>query len=159
MSAEHEAMTEAQRAYLATEPRSQVAALDAVDAQEAQARAAEALMPALPAEDLFGDPIDGLAAHEVRQTAKARRMVQTFRLRLFQAGIDPLDVMARCMMLAFEKGDYETAHKRASDLAPYMSPKLTAVAIAAPAGAGTNGGRLSFSWTPEADGEPGEVVE
>lgn len=56
------------------------------------------------------------------------------------------------MIRAFEDGDYETAHKRAADLAPYMAPRLNAVAVAAPGGGvGPSGGELRVRW--ESDGD------
>jgi len=119
-----------------------------IDAAERQAELedqAHARLP-IPADvDLFGESL----ADEVsrRKIASARNDVRNFRRRMALAGVSPLDVMARCMLRAYEDGDYDKAHERARDLAPYLAPRLSVIAspaaVLTPSGAA---GAVRFTW-------------
>ena len=56
-----------------------------------------------------------VADAQIRERAQAR-------------GIMPLEVMLENMRMAYEAGDMATAHEAAKDAAPYIHPKLSAVA-------------------------------
>lgn len=129
------------------------AELDAAEQAAALEAQAEAKLPHEAPRDLFGDAIDTDTA-KGRKIQSARQAVRWFRRKMALAGIHPLDVMARGMMEAVQRGDWETAHRRATDLAPYMAPRLSVMALpgAAPAAAGA--GLLRFTWEATQDAPP-----
>lgn len=132
-------------------PIASEAALDAAEQQAAAEARAEASMPRELPQDLFGDRLDADTV-KGRKVQSAREAVRWFRRKMALAGIHPLDVMARGMMDAVQRGDWDKAHARAADLAPYMAPRLSVIATpGAPQVAGA--GVVRFTW------EPGETLQ
>lgn len=118
--------------------------LDAAEQQAAAEALAESKQPKLPPRDLFGDKID-TSTPKGAKVQSAREAVRWFRRKMALAGIHPLDVMARGMMEAVQRGDWDKAHQRAADLAPYMAPRLSV--IATPGAAPVQGsGMVRFTW-------------
>jgi hypothetical protein len=119
------------------------AELDAAEQQAAAEAQAESRMPREAPRDLFGDALPDTP--KGRKVQGAREAVRWFRRKMQLAGIHPLDVMARAMMEAAERGDWDKAHARATDLAPYMAPRLSV--IATPGAAPVQGsGVVRFTW-------------
>jgi hypothetical protein len=97
--------------------------------------------------DLFGEPVQERLEKRIWTGSKR---LEAYRARTaLRALADPMEVAHYCMMEAFGRKDYATAHARAMELLPYFAPKLNAVAITAP-GQGGAGGVLKFAWaTPD----------
>ena len=138
--------------HIATE-----AELDAAEAAAALEAAAEARLPQEVPRDLFGDKLDTTTT-KGRKIQSAREAVRWFRRKMQLAGVHPLDVMARGMLEAVERGDWDKAHARAADLAPYMAPRLSVIATPG-AGPVQGGGVVRFTWeageqAPQLEGPP-----
>ena len=108
--------------------------------------------------DLFGEQI--MRASEKRLDWGSRRL-QNWRARktLEGEGFNILDLMAMTISEALGKGDYETAHARIMDAAPYFAVKLGGAASLTIPGAN---GPVTFAWgnaAPEAPSSVPEVIE
>lgn len=100
--------------------------------------------------DLFGDPVHERMEKRIWNGSKR---LEAYKARTaLRALADPMEVAHYCMLEAFGRKDYETAHRRALDLLPFFAPRLGAIAVAAPGGAGA-GGVMRFAWgAPEQAG-------
>lgn len=135
-------------------PLASEADLDTAERQAEQMEQAEGRQPLPAAVDLFGEAVDEVSR---RKMASARMDLTRFRRRMSLAGIHPLDVMARCMLRAYEDGDYEKAHQRACDLAPYMAPRLSVIATPGAALAPSGAGLVRFTWESDSPALPIEA--
>lgn len=61
-------------------------------------------------------------------------------------GVTPLEVMLATMRDAFDEGDRDVALAAARDAAPYIHPRLSAIAHKGP-----DGGPVVLRWLTEAD--------
>lgn len=103
--------------------------------------------------DLFGAPI-----HErmERRIWTGSRRLEAYKARTALRQLaEPMEVAHYCMLEAFGRKDYETAHARAMSLMPYFYPRVSLQGQAGGVGggaAGPGGGpvaRVRFTW-----GEP-----
>lgn len=103
----------------------------------------------LPAElDLLGDPLEPIpSAREAAKRGQLLRNISNYRRRLQVAGVDPLDIMARCMLREYQRGNYGLAFDYAERLAPYTAPKLQSVMQFPVTGApGEQAGTMQVQW-------------
>jgi hypothetical protein len=112
--------------------------------------AAEALGPHQAELDLFEFPNLPTKDAALRKKTFVYNMLRNYRARLFQAGVNPIDMMCRLAMMAFEAGDYDRAFDLWERVAPYMHAKMASVANVPLSGPG-GGGKLQVAWMP--DGE------
>jgi hypothetical protein len=93
--------------------------------------------------DLFGEPVH--ERMEKRMYAGAKRLEAYKARTALRMLADPMEVAHYCMMEAFGRKDYATAHARAMELLPFFAPKLSGVALGVGAGPGV-GGAVTFTW-------------
>jgi hypothetical protein len=126
--------------------------LDRAEADLRRREAAEAAQP-MPAEiDLFGERTMDVASR--RKMESARNQLAFCRRKYALVGINPIDIAFHNCMRAQAAGDYDKATEIALALAPYFAPRLSAMAVQAPAG---SNGVMRFTWeaaeaAPEAGG-------
>src|SRR5262245_22973747 len=125
--------------------------LDAAEVKLQKMERAEECQP-LPLDvDLFGEKVDKATRRKIKS---ARQELSHFRRKAALAGIGPLDVMFRIMLRKYERGDMDGAFACAKELAPYMAPRLSAMAIPQMQ-PGAGGGTVRVTW----ESEPVQVLE
>lgn len=104
--------------------------------------------------DMFGDPIPSTELLEVRTRRDTiRRGAVNFRARMERAGIDPRDIIARCMVHWYENGELQKACDAAATLLPYTAAKLNPIALpgASPVPGGSMAGAIRFAWVADVE--------
>jgi hypothetical protein len=92
--------------------------------------------------DLLGDPIEleefrPRKGEQVAFDPKARE-------RHARLGIQMRDLMYAALVRRLQRGEYERAEELLADYAPYLTPRLVAMAVSGVEGA--EGGRLVLAW-------------